>query len=338
VSNTISGCGDLTPVIGITGTPVIDPSTDTMFVVSYDDEGGNLVYRLHALNVLTGADKWPAIVISGSVPGTGVGSSGGNVSLNPNTNRQRVALLLENGKIYVAFSSFCDIGAYHGWIMSYSYSTTAFTLANAYADDPNGSDGGIWSGSGGGIGGDPSGNVYYISGNGTFDANTGGPDYGDSFVRLNGSLQVQDYFTPYNQLCLSQGDVDLGAGGPLVIPSANAVISAGKEGRPYVVSTTSMGKYTADPNLVCGGYLHDPVAFRRGVLDHGGLADLQRPDRRDAGADQLRHLRHRRRRVQGGGGAVHRGRPYQRDVHHPVLHRQGQRPGQRHRDSERMMT
>ena len=118
-------------VIGITGTPVIDPSTGTMFVVSYDDEGGNLVYRLHALNVLTGADKWPAIVISASGPGTGVGSSGGTVSFNPGTNRQRVALLLENGKIYVAFSSFCDIGAYHGWILGYSYSTTAFTLANA---------------------------------------------------------------------------------------------------------------------------------------------------------------------------------------------------------------
>ena len=108
-------------------------------------------------------------------------------------------------------------------------------------------------GSGGGIAGDPSGDVYYISGNGTFDANTGGPDYGDSMVKLNGSLQVQDYFTPYNQLCLSQGDVDLGAGGPLVIPSDNVVISAGKEGRPYVVNTTNMGKYTADPNLVCGG-------------------------------------------------------------------------------------
>jgi Malectin domain/Fibronectin type III domain len=253
VSNNVSGCGDLTPQIGITGTPVIDPSTGTLFVVSYDDEGGNLVFRLHALNVLTGADKWPAIVISGSAPGTGVGSSGGTVSFNPATNRQRVALLLENGQVYVAFSSFCDIGAYHGWILGYSYSTTAFTHASTLVDTPNGSDGGIWSGSGGGIAGDPSGNVYYISGNGTFDANTGGPDYGDSFVRLNGSLQPQDYFTPYNQLCLSQGDVDLGAGGPLVIPSANAVISAGKEGRPYVVSTTNMGKYTADPNLVCGG-------------------------------------------------------------------------------------
>jgi hypothetical protein len=89
VSNNVSGCGDLTPVIGITGTPVIDSSTGTMFVVSYDTEGGNQVYRLHALNVLTGADKWPAIVLSGTVPGTGVGSSGGNISFNPNTNRER---------------------------------------------------------------------------------------------------------------------------------------------------------------------------------------------------------------------------------------------------------
>ncbi|HLK00728.1 MAG TPA: hypothetical protein VKU39_12575, partial [Streptosporangiaceae bacterium] len=251
-SNTVS-CGDLTPIIGITGTPVIDPSTGTLFVVSYDTEGGGEVYRLHALNVLTGADKWPPIVISGSVPGTGAGSSGGNVAFNPLTNRQRPALLLENGKVYVGFSSFCDNGPYHGWIMAYSYSTTAFSLASIYSDTPNGSDGGIWSGSGGSVAGDASGNVYYISGNGTFDASAGGPDYGDSFVRLNGSLQVQDYFTPYNQLCLSQGDVDLGSGGLLMIPSANVVISAGKEGRPYVVSTTSMGKYTNDPSLVCGG-------------------------------------------------------------------------------------
>ncbi len=253
VSSNVSGCGDLTPEIGITGTPVIDPSTGTLFVVSYDTEGGNQVYRLHALNVLTGADKWPAIVISASVPGTGVGSSGGTISFNPTTNRQRPNLLLENGKVYVGFSSFCDIGAYHGWILSYSFSTTAFTLAGAYADTPNGSDGGIWSGSGGAIAGDPNGNVYYLSGNGTFDANTGGPDYGDSFVRLNGSLQVQDYFTPYNQQCLSDADQDLGAGGLLVIPSANVVISAGKEGRVYVDSTTSMGKFTNDPNLACGG-------------------------------------------------------------------------------------
>ncbi len=245
-------CGDLQPVIGITSTPVIDPATNTMYVVAYDDEGGNLVYRLHALNILTGQDISPPIVISGSAPGTGVGSSGGVVSFNPATNRQRTSLVLANGKIYVAFSSFCDNGAYHGWILSYSYNGSSFTQVNAYDDTPNGSDGGIWGGDAA-LDADTSGNIYFASGNGTFDANTGGPDYGDSVVRLNSSLAVQDYFTPYNQQCLNQGDVDLGSGGPLLIQGANALITAGKEGRPYVISTTNMGKYTADPNLVCGG-------------------------------------------------------------------------------------
>jgi hypothetical protein len=252
VPNSAVNCGDLTPHIGITSTPVIDPSTSTMYVVSYDDEGGNLVYRLHALNILTGKDISPPAVISGSAPGTGGGSSGGRISFNPDTNRQRSALLFANGKVYVGFSSFCDGGTYHGWIFSYSYNGSAFTQVNAYTDTPDGSDGGIWSGDSG-TAADPSGNIYYSSGNGTFDANTGGPDYGDSEVKLNGSLQVQDYFTPYNQLCLNQGDVDLGSGGPLLIPGANVLISGGKEGRPYVVNTTNMGKYTADPNLVCGG-------------------------------------------------------------------------------------
>ena len=82
VSNSVSGCGDLTPEIGITSTPVIDPTAGMIFVVSYDTEGGNEVYRLHALNLLTGADAWPPIVLAGSVPGTGAGSSGGTVSLN----------------------------------------------------------------------------------------------------------------------------------------------------------------------------------------------------------------------------------------------------------------
>jgi hypothetical protein len=229
-------CGDLQPVIGITSTPVIDPATNAMYVVAYDDEGGNLVYRLHALNILTGQDISPPIVISGSAPGTGVGSSGGVVSFNPATNRQRTALILANGKIYVSFSSFCDNGAYHGWILSYSYNGSSFTQVNAYDDTPNGSDGGIWGGDSG-LNADTSGNIYFASGNGTFDANTGGPDYGDSVVRLNSSLQVQDYFTPYNQQCLNQGDVDLGSGGPLLIQGANALITAGKEGRPYVINT-----------------------------------------------------------------------------------------------------
>ncbi|MDQ2873434.1 MAG: malectin, partial [Actinomycetota bacterium] len=251
VPNSAVNCGDLTPVIGITGTPVIDTSTNTMYVVSYDSEAGKLVYRLHALNILTGQDISPAVVISASAPGTGTGSSGGTVPFNPSTNRQRAGLVLANGKVYIAFSSFCDNGSYHGWIISYSYNGSSFTQANAYDDTPNGSDGGIWGGNAG-IDADPSGNIYYSSGNGTFDANAGGPDYGDSVVKLNAALQVQDYFTPFNQQCLSNGDQDLGSGGPLLITGANALITAGKEGRPYVISTTNMGKYTADPSVACG--------------------------------------------------------------------------------------
>ena len=252
VSNTTVSCNDLQPLIGITSTPVIDRSTGTMYVVAYSDEGGTLVYRLHALDVTTGNDKGSPIVITGSVPGSGVGGSGGTIGFDPKHERQRVALVLANGKVYIAFASFCDNAPYHGWIFSYSFNGTSFQQVNIYNDTPNGMQGGIWGGDGALVA-DPGGNMFYASGNGTFDANTGGVDMGDSFVRLNAALQRQDSFTPFNQACLSQGDQDLGAGGPLLLPAANVLISAGKEGRPYVVSTTSMGGYTADPNLVCGG-------------------------------------------------------------------------------------
>ncbi|HEV3172898.1 MAG TPA: malectin domain-containing carbohydrate-binding protein [Actinocrinis sp.] len=248
VPNSFNGCGDLQPIIGITSTPVIDPTTNTMFVVAYDQENGNEVYRLHALDITTGADKWPAVVIAGSTPGTGVGSSGGNIAFNASVERQRSALMLANSQLYVTFTSFCDIGDYHGFIFGYNYSNNAFTVANIYDDTPNGSQGGIWGG-GAGLSADASGNLYFMSGNGTFDADSGGPDMGQSFVKLNASLQRTDYFAPFTAKC--GGDNDLGSGGPLVIPSANEVIGAGKEGRPYVVSTTNMGGYTADPNLVC---------------------------------------------------------------------------------------
>ncbi|MBV9381882.1 MAG: PQQ-binding-like beta-propeller repeat protein, partial [Streptosporangiaceae bacterium] len=161
VSYTAVNCGDLQPIIGITGTPVIDTSTNTMYVVTYDSESGNFVYRLHALDVTTGQDKWAPVVIQGSVPGTGAGSSGGTVTFNASVERQRVGLVLANGKIYIAFSSFCDIGDYHGWIFAYGYNGS-FQLANIYNDTPNGIQGGIW-GADGALDADSSGNLYYLS-------------------------------------------------------------------------------------------------------------------------------------------------------------------------------
>jgi hypothetical protein len=251
VPTSATGCNDLQPIIGITSTPVIDPSTNTMFVVAYSQENGGQVYRLHALDVTTGQDKSAPIVIQATGPGTGAGSSGGTIHFDAHVERQRVGLNLVNGKVYIAFASFCDIGNYHGWILGYGYNGSSFQLSSVYNDTANGTQGGIWGGDGA-LTADTAGNFYFMSGNGTFDANTGGPDVGDSFVKLNPQSQLQDYFTPFNQQCLSQGDVDLGSGGPLLIQSANVLIGAGKEGRPYVVNTQNMGKFTADPNLNCG--------------------------------------------------------------------------------------
>src|SRR5882762_6136847 len=242
VQSSFQPCGDLQPIIGITSTPVIDPATNTLFVVAYSQENGSQVYRLHALDVTTGQDRSAPTVIQVS----------GTTTFNANVERQRSSLMLVNGKIYIAFSSFCDVGAYHGWILAYTYNGTAFQQTNTYNASANGAAGGIW-GPYYAVVADNAGNIYTITGNGTFDANTGGPDVGDSFVRLNSQLQRQDFFTPFNQSCLSNGDQDVGAGGPLLVPGANALIGAGKEGRPYVVSTTNMGQFTADPNLTCNG-------------------------------------------------------------------------------------
>ena len=248
----VTSCGDLQPIIGITGTPVIDPGTNTMYVVAYSQEGGNLVYRLHALDITTGQDKGTPIVIQGTAPGTGPGSVNGVVTFDAHLERQRVALVLAGGKVYIAFASFCDIGNYHGWVFSYSYNGSSFQQVNTYMTTPAGLQASIWGGDGAMVT-DNNGNFYIMTGNGTFNVNTGGNDVGDSFVRLNAQLQRQDYFTPFNQSCISAGDQDLGSGAPLLLTGANALIGGGKEGRVYVVSTTNMGQFTADPNLTCNG-------------------------------------------------------------------------------------
>jgi hypothetical protein len=248
VANTDVACNDMVPEIGITGTPVIDKNTNTMYLVAFTKENGNLVYRLHAVDITTGLDKTGSpITIQGSVTGTGQGSVNGKVAFNPHYERQRSALLLDNGQIYMSFGSFCDNAPYHGWIMSYNSQLQQTAI---YNNTPNGLGGGIW-GAGNALAADDSGNIYTISGNGDFNMNTGGPNLGDAFIKLNPQLQVLDYFEPFNQVCLQQADADLGSGGPLLIPGTNLHIGAGKEGRIYVVNDSNMGKYTVDPNLSC---------------------------------------------------------------------------------------
>ena len=248
-TNTDVSCNDTTPQNGLTETPVIDASTGTLYVVVQTKEGNNFVYRLHALDLTTGKEKAGSpTVINAQVPGTGTGSVNGQVAFNSKTERLRSALILANNKLYMAFASFCDNDPYHGWILSYSYNGSAFQQVNAYNNTANATRGGIWA-AGGGLSADNTGNIYYVSGNGTFDLASGGVDAGDSFVKLNSNLQLQDYFTPFNQQCLDAEDSDLGSGGPLLLPGQNRFIGAGKEGRIYVVDTTNMGHYNTIGNV-----------------------------------------------------------------------------------------
>ena len=241
--------GDIAPEIGITSTPVIDQSTATLYVVAKTKEGSNYVQRLHALDISTGAERSGSpVVLQATVPGTGAGSSGGQLSFNSLRENQRPGLLLSNGVIYIAFASHGDQLPYHGWVLGYNATTLQQVMA--YCDSPNGSQGGIWQ-SGIGLASDISGNVYFMTGNGSFDANTGGREYGDSFVKLSPGGSVVDYFTPHDQDVMAGNNWDLSSSGVMLLPDQpgavpHLLVGAGKTGTVYLVNRDSMGFYNAN--------------------------------------------------------------------------------------------
>ena len=241
--------GPITPEYGITGTPVIDPSTQTMYLVTFTKENGSYVQRLHALDVTTGNDKLGAVVIAASVRGTGVGNDGnGNIAFQPRIQLQRPALLLAGGVVYIAWGSFNDVGPYHGWVMAYN--AASLQQLAVWNSTPDGAAGSIWQG-GSGLSQDPAGNLWIMTANGTFDGNTGGRDFGDSIVKLSSAqagLQVINYFTPFNQQKLNNSDQDLGSGGIMLLPLQNApvprlAVGAGKGGTIYLVNRSNPGQF-----------------------------------------------------------------------------------------------
>ena len=241
--------GPITPHVGITGTPVIDGSTGTLYVVSVTQESGGQVHRLHALDITTGKEKFGGpVAIQASVAGTGVGSANGQISFDPTLELQRSGLTLVNGVVYIAWASYQDYGNYHGWVMGYDAST--LKQVRVWNTTPHGRAGGIWM-AGASLSSDTSGNLFVVTANGSFDANNGGQDYGDSFVKLtpNGSsFSVSDYFTPFDQANLSANDIDLGSSGLTLLPDQpgsvpHLCVSAGKAGTIYLVNRDSMGKF-----------------------------------------------------------------------------------------------
>jgi hypothetical protein len=240
---------DLTPVIGITGTPVIDPAGSTLYVVAKTKDTSTNTYHqnLHALDITTGVEKpGSPVEITASVSGSGSGSIGGTVAFQPLYQLNRPGLLLLNGEIYIAFGSHGDIGPYHGWVLAYNASTLAQTAV--FNTTPNGSEGAIWQG-GQGLVADVA-NLYFMTGNGTFNANAGGTEYGDSVVKLAtlSGLSVSDYFTPDNQGALNQSDLDLGSGGPILLPQTNSIVGGGKDGILRLIDTAGMGGYNSSFN------------------------------------------------------------------------------------------
>jgi hypothetical protein len=178
----IGGCGDIPMEIGITGTLVIDQVSATLYLVAKTKEAGNYVQRLHALDITTGVEKFGGpVVLAGSVPGTGSGSSGGMVPFDALRENQRPGLLLSNGVVYIVFASHNDISPWHGWVLGYNATTLQQDLI--YNATPNSNGGGIWQG-GGGLATDATGNIYFATGNGDFDVDTGGIDHGDSSKNL----------------------------------------------------------------------------------------------------------------------------------------------------------
>jgi hypothetical protein len=246
----VGGCGDIATEIGITGTPVIDAASGTIYMVAKTKEGAQYVQRLHALDITSGAEKFGGpVVLQASVPGTGTGSSGGNVAFDPLLENQRPALLLNGATIYIAFGSHNDVAPWHGWVLGYNATTLQQTMK--YNATANGNGGGIWQG-GGGLATDTTGDIYFVTSNGDFDANTAGIDYGDSVEKLSSSGSVVDYFTPHDQQNMSANNLDLGAGGPVMLvdqatgPFPHLLISAGKSGTIYVINRDNLGKYNAN--------------------------------------------------------------------------------------------
>ena len=293
------GCDQVTPEIGVTSTPVIDPTAGahgTIYVVAMSKDGsGNYHQRLHALDVTSGAEEFSGPKeIQASYPGTGDNSSGGNVIFDPGQQLERPGLLLLNGVIYTSWGSHCDIRPYTGWVIGYDEKTLAqVTVLNV---TPNGNEGSFWM-SGTAPAADANGNIFALDANGVFDSTLnaqGFPsqgDYGNAFLKIattNKQLAVADYFEMSNESAENSADEDLGSGGALVLPdltdgsgqTRHLAVGAGKDSNIYVVDRDSMGKFNPSANNIyqeiqsaLAGNVYSMPAFFNNTIYYGAVGD-----------------------------------------------------------------
>ena len=241
-----TGCDQITPEIGITSTPVIDPQGGTLYTVAMTKESGNYVHRLHALDITTGQERpGSPVTIQATYPGTGEGGS--TLTFRAKDYKQRPGLLLLNGVVYTAWSSHCDLGQYHGWLIAYDAATLA--QVSVYNSTPNGNEGSFWAG-GAAPAADADGNIYVVTGNGDFNYASGGPNLGESYIKLSTSngLAVKDYFTPFDYAPLNASDTDTGSAGVVLLPDSagsaahpHLMTGGGKEGGIYLLDRDHLG-------------------------------------------------------------------------------------------------
>jgi len=292
-------CSQVTPEIGVTATPVIDPAAGphgTIYVAAMSKDGaGNYHQRLHALDVTTGAEQFGGPKeVQASFPGQGAGSSGGTVVFSPGQYEERAGLLLVDGIVYTAWTSHCDHGPYTGWVIGYDQNTLAqVSVLNV---TPNGSEGAIWM-AGCGPAADASGNIYLLDANGVFDSSLdargfpGKGDFGNAFLKIstaNKQLAVADYFEMFNQAAENGSDQDLGSGGALVLPDFNdstgkarhLAVGAGKDGNIYVVDRDALGGFNPNSNNIyqqvsgaLSGSVFSMPAYFNNTLYYGAVSD-----------------------------------------------------------------
>jgi hypothetical protein len=252
---------DISPEIGISGTPVIDRVSGTLYVVAKTRENGPTgplyFQRLHALDIVTGGQKFGGpVVIAASAPGTGDGNSGsGQVPFDPFLENQRAALHLAGGRVYVAFSGHGQANSYHGWLLVYDAATLA--LVGVFNTTPNGSRGGFSQG-GAGPSADAAGNVFAATGHGTFDSSLSAlfrKNFGQTLLKLQFSpiLAIIDTFTPFNHSVLTLNQDDFGSSGVVVIPDQigaphpRLAVVGGSHGALYLVNRDNLGGFTPSP-------------------------------------------------------------------------------------------
>lgn len=262
-------CGDLTPDVGVTSTPVYDPKTGTLYVTAVVNDGPSVLrpnVYLFAIDARRGKVNWRVRIQGAPV-------NDPKQRFNPFTARQRAGLLMLGGDVYIGFASYCDHGPYVGYVAGVNTGTHAVKLWSSEAGLPSGR-AGIWQ-SGGGLMSDGPGRIFFATGNGRSPAIGPGmtprTHLGDSVVRLarqpNGSLLMKDFFSPVNAPLLDQHDQDFGSGGPVGLPFGTSVyphllVQAGKDGRIFLLNRDSLGGRGDRPGQTDNAVYVTPVPYR----------------------------------------------------------------------------